>query len=333
VLWKDGQVVGEGWHRLAGEGHAEVLALQAAAEKAHGATAYVTLEPCAHHGRTGPCTDALIKARVARVVIAMPDPFATVAGQGSAALQAAGIEVDSGLLESGARALNEGFLSRVERGRPFVRLKLAASIDGATAMQSGESQWITGEASRRDVQRLRASSAAIMTGIGTVLADDPALTVRDIELPRAAPLRVIVDSNLRTPPGAQVLSADAATLLCCTNDSARAKVARAGVEVLQLGAERGGVSLAAVLAALAQRDVNELLVEAGPRLAGALMDQGLVDELVIYQAPHIMGSETRRLLTTPGWQTLQARMPLRVTDRRQLGADLRITARPVRRAD
>lgn len=327
VLWREGRVVGEGWHHAAGQAHAEIEALQAAGSAAQGATAYTTLEPCVHQGRTGPCSEALISAGVVRVVAALQDPFVAVAGKGLDALRAAGVRVDVGLMEAAARALNEGFLSRVERGRPYVRLKIAASIDGATAMHSGESQWITGAAARRDVQRLRARCDAILTGSGTVLADDPSLTVRDFQLSRAAPLRVVVDSALRTPPQAKLITDGLRTLLCCTDDKLRASLESDTVDVLKLSPQKSGVPLAKVLAELARRQINELLVEAGPRLAGAFIEQRLVDELVIYQAPHIMGSETERLVATPGWQSLQDRRSLLITDRRQIGTDTRITAR------
>lgn len=333
LLWRGGEVIGEGWHHVAGDAHAEILALRAAGKNAAGATAFVTLEPCAHHGRTAPCTDALQRARVARVVVAMQDPFPQVAGRGIAALRAAGITVDVGLLENAARALNEGFLSRIERARPFLRVKLAASLDGATAMRSGESQWITGTAARRDVQRLRARSDAILTGIGTVLADNPELTVRDIELPRAGPLRVVIDSRLQTPPAASILAGNTKTLLCCIDDEARPALETDTVEVRKFAASGLRVPLDAVLTELAHRQINEVLVEAGPRLAGAFIEQGLVDELVIYQAPHIMGSETRPLLATPAWDALLDRLQLDITDRRRIGADTRITARPVQRTD
>ncbi|MGB5580893.1 MAG: bifunctional diaminohydroxyphosphoribosylaminopyrimidine deaminase/5-amino-6-(5-phosphoribosylamino)uracil reductase RibD [Woeseia sp.] len=332
VLWRDGKVVGEGWHRAAGDAHAEINALADAGDSAQGATAYVTLEPCAHHGRTGPCSSALIEAGVSRVVAAMQDPFTAVGGQGFAALRAAAVQVEVGLMAAAARSLNAGFLSRIERGTPFVRLKSATSLDGATAMLSGASQWITSEPARADVQRWRARSDAILTGSGTVIADDPALTFRDGRLGRAAPLRVIVDSTLQTPPTSQLVTDGISTLLCCTNDAKRALLERDAVEVVKLGYGQGGVSLAEVLTELASRQINEVLVEAGPRLAGAFIEQGLVDELVIYQAPHIMGSETARLAATPAWQRLQDRLQLEVIDRRLVGPDLRIIARPAKRS-
>ncbi|NNE59869.1 MAG: bifunctional diaminohydroxyphosphoribosylaminopyrimidine deaminase/5-amino-6-(5-phosphoribosylamino)uracil reductase RibD [Woeseia sp.] len=329
ILWRDGSVVGEGWHRVAGESHAEVAALDAAGGQAIGATAYVTLEPCAHHGRTGPCSKALIDAGVQRVVAATEDPSPEVGGKGIQALRDAGIRVDVGLMDAAARTLNAGFFSRVVHGRPFVRLKLAASVDGATAMQDGESQWISGEAARRDVQRWRARSDAIVTGIGTVLADNPSLTVRDVSLERAAPLRVVLDSKLRTPPEATVLSDAAATLIFCCDDVRRGALARERVDVLKIPCKNGLTSLPEVLASLASRQINEVLVEAGAVLAGAFLEQGLFDELVIYQAPHIMGSQTRGLALTPAITTLRDRVKLQIVDRRQVGPDTRITARPL----
>jgi len=328
VLVADGRIVGEGWHAATGEPHAEVHALETAGPAARGATAYVTLEPCAHHGRTGPCCEALVAAGVGRVVAAMRDPHPSVAGKGLAALEAAGIATGTGLMEDAARRLNAGFLSRIERGRPFVRLKLAASLDGAVAMASGESRWITGEAARADVQRLRARSDAILTGSGTMLADDPSLTVRTPGLVRRQPLRVVVDSRLRTPPSAQLLSEPGETLIACADDAKREPLAAAGAEVARVAADGERVSLPALFELLAARPVNEVLVEAGPVLAGRLLESKLVDELVIYQAPHIMGSQTRGFAETPGWSTLADRMELEVTDRRAVGADIRITAVP-----
>ena len=327
VLVRDGEVVGEGWHAVAGEAHAEINALRMAGERARGSTAYVTLEPCAHHGKTAPCADALLGAGIARVVAAMQDPFADVAGQGFARLADGGVEVETGLLETEARLLNEGFLSRIERGRPLLRLKIAASLDGATAMATGESHWITGPEARRDVQRFRAASGAIMTGSGTVLADDPALTVRDEGLGERQPLRVVLDSRLRTPATAKMLRSDGETLIFCTDDQRRGPLEAAGAVVQKLGAGSGGLDLGEVLRILGERGINDLLVEAGPLLSGALLEAGLVDELVIYQAPHIMGSQVRPMFATPGWIRLENRRSLRITDLRAVGRDIRITAR------
>jgi len=328
VLVKDGVVVGEGFHRKAGEAHAEVNALTVASEAARGATAYVTLEPCAHHGKTPPCAEALIGAGVSRVVAAMQDPHQEVAGRGLQILKDAGIEVQVGLMESAAAAMNRGYLQRVIHVRPFLRLKIAASIDGAIAMENGESQWITGQEARADVQRLRARSGAVMTGIGTVLEDDPSLTVRaaSIDTDGLQPLRVVLDSKLRMPPTARMLTLPGRTLICCTDNTSKAGLPSDNVDIQTFAASDDGVDIAEVLRELAARGVNELLVEAGPRLAGHLLNTNLVDELVIYQAPHIMGSRTRSLADTPAWTSLADRKSLTITDVRRVGADTRITA-------
>ncbi|HEX5787684.1 MAG TPA: bifunctional diaminohydroxyphosphoribosylaminopyrimidine deaminase/5-amino-6-(5-phosphoribosylamino)uracil reductase RibD [Woeseiaceae bacterium] len=332
VIVRGGTVIGEGWHRRAGEGHAEAEALRAAGD-ARGATVYVTLEPCAHHGRTPPCADALVAAGVAEVVYAMQDPNELVDGRGHARLREAGVRVRSGLMADAAAELNRGFVARLRRGRPFATLKVAASLDGATAMLGGESQWITGPAARADVQRLRARAGAVLTGIGTVLADDPSLTVRDPGLPPdvGQPLRAIVDSGLRMPLSAGMLCLPGRTVVYCTDDAEREPLVAAGAEVVAVppvpGRADGRVDLAAVLADLAGRGINEVLVEGGPTLAGALLEACLVDELVLYQAPHVMGSETLRMVTTPGMTELARRRSVTVTDRRQVGADTRITAR------
>lgn len=327
VLVRNGRIIGEGGHRRAGEPHAEILALEAAGD-ARKATAYVTLEPCAHHGRTAPCADALAAAGIAEVICAMQDPYPEVDGRGMRLLGDQGIRVRSGLMQPAAERLVRGFVSRVRRGRPFVRLKIASSLDGGTAMQSGESQWITGAAARADVQRLRAESGAILTGIGTVLADDPSLTVRDPELPAdlIQPLRAVVDSALRMPLSATMLCLPGTTVVYCTDDGDRDPLEAAGAAVRLVAGGGGRLDLAAVLADLASREVNDLLVEAGPILAGALLAAGLVDELVLYIAPNLMGSETNRMFTTPGWTALADRRALCITDRRQVGSDLRITA-------
>jgi diaminohydroxyphosphoribosylaminopyrimidine deaminase/5-amino-6-(5-phosphoribosylamino)uracil reductase len=329
VIVRGGEVVGEGWHERAGGPHAEVAALAAAGAAARGATAYVSLEPCCHHGRTGPCTEALIEAGVSRVVYGADDPNPRVAGEGAARLRAAGVEVAGGLLGGQSERLNAGFVMRMRRGRPRVTLKTASSLDGATAMASGESRWITGAAARRDVQRLRAASGAIVTGAGTVLADDPRLTVRGEDfgtVPRQ-PLRVVLDSRLRTPAGAKIL-ADPGALLVHGPDAVRPPGLPPAAECVAVPRGRSGLDLDAVLTLLAEREVNDVLVEAGPELGGAFLDAGLVDELVIYLAPHIMGSETRRQFVTPGRTRLAERGEVDVIDVRQLGPDLRITARP-----
>ena len=329
VLVNDGVVVGEGWHERAGEPHAEINALREAGEKARGAVAYVSLEPCAHHGKTPPCATALIEAGVSKLIAAMQDPFDEVAGRGIEALRANGIEAEVGLMQSAAEALNAAFISRVTRGRPFVRLKIAASLDGAIAMESGESQWITSPEAREDVQRLRARSGSIMTGIGTVLADDPSLNVRssDIDMPGDQPLRVVLDSRLRTPVTARMLALPGETLICCTAGNDGSALREAGAMVQEFGAHGDVVNVFEVLAALAERETNEVLVEAGPRLAGYLLEKDLIDELVIYQSPHIMGSNTRGMFTTPSWSVLADRRTLDIIDMRRVGVDTRITAR------
>ena len=329
VLVRDGEPVGEGWHKSAGEAHAEINALNSAGERAKGATAYVTLEPCSHHGKTPPCTDALISARVAQVVVGMLDPNPKVNGQGVAALNDAGIVTRVGLLQGEVEKLLRGFLSRVTRGRPFVRLKMACSIDGCIAMSNGQSQWITGPEARADVQRFRARSGAIVTGIGTVLADDPSLTVRDasIDTGDRQPLRVVLDDGLRMPLSAEMLALPGVTLIYCSDDRKGHALVDAGAEIIKVDKVDGHVSAAAVLSDLAAREVNDVLVEAGPALAGHLIANELVDELVIYQAPHIMGSETMGMFATPRWTELSDRKALDITDVRRVGTDTRITAR------
>lgn len=332
VVVKDDRVVGEGWHERAGEAHAEVHALRAAGEAARGATAYVSLEPCCHHGRTPPCTDALIQAGVQRVVAAMQDPNPTVAGQGVRRLREAGVEVEVGLLADAAAKLNPGFIARMQRARPLVRAKLAASLDGRTAMADGESKWITGEAARADVQRWRARSGAMLTGSGTVRFDDPALTVRGLAVVRQ-PLRVVVESRRQPMPAAARLLREAGETLVATADmdAARAHALRAaGAEVLVLAGEAGRVDLDALLRELAGRGVNEVMVEAGPRLNGALLAQGLVDEILIYLAPHLMGDAARGLFHLPGLQRLAERIELEIVDVRAIGRDWRVQARVVR---
>jgi diaminohydroxyphosphoribosylaminopyrimidine deaminase/5-amino-6-(5-phosphoribosylamino)uracil reductase len=338
VLVRDGVVVGEGAHLKAGEPHAEVHALRMAGEQAVGATAYVTLEPCSHHGRTPPCADALVKAGVARVVAAMQDSNPLVAGQGLSRIAAAGITTASGLLEAEARRLNPGFISRMERGRPFVRLKLAASLDGRTAMRSGESQWITGAAARADVQRLRARSSAVVTGVETVLHDNASLTVRAGELglsPELAeqaairqPLRVVLDSQLRLPAGAKLLSLPGEILIATalSQDHPRAAaLIQSGARILSLPGTEGRVDLGALLALLAEEyQCNELLLECGATLAGAALQAGLVDELVLYMATTLLGSSARPLLELP-LERMAQQQRLKLTDSRMLGEDLRLT--------
>ncbi len=327
VLSVDGKVVGEGWHQRAGEPHAEVNAIKEAGDYSQGATAYVTLEPCYHQGRTPPCTAALIKAGVTRVVAAMLDPNPQVAGKGMRALSDAGMETATGLLQQEAEALNPGFIRRMLHQRPYVRLKQAISLDGRTAMDSGESKWISGEAARADVQRLRARSDAIVTGSGTVLADDPSLNVRDLEVERQ-PLRVVIDSNLSIPETAKLLTLEGQTLIVtASEDAERAAVfTRAGAEILYLPGSLGKVDLPALMQHLAAREINEVLVEAGTVLSGSLLTAGLVDELVVYLAPHLMGNAARGMFNLPAIDKMANRIVLEIKDITAVGEDWRITA-------
>jgi diaminohydroxyphosphoribosylaminopyrimidine deaminase/5-amino-6-(5-phosphoribosylamino)uracil reductase len=334
VVVRDGQVRGEGFHRRTGEAHAEVIALRQAGTEARGSTAYVSLEPCVHHGRTPPCAEALIAAGVARVVAATGDPNPSVNGGGLARLAAAGVEVQCGLLEPAAVELNRGFLNRMRRGRPWVTLKTAASLDGRTALASGASRWITGPAARADVQRLRARSSAILTGAGTVCADDPELTVRDESLATLGrrPLRVVVDRGLRIPCGSKVLQGPAPTLVF-TAEASRVDAsleANTDVQFEALPAGDGGLDLGAALARLAALECNEVLVEAGPTLAGSLLRQGLVDEWVLYLAATVLGDTARPLATLPQLQDMTERWRFQWRDVRQVGEDLRLTLRPQR---
>ena len=329
VLVMDGKSVGSGWHRRAGEAHAEVHALNEAGTLARGATLYVTLEPCSHHGRTPPCADALIKAGVTRVVAAMQDPNPEVAGAGLALLHAAGIAVESGLMESQARNLNAGFFTRMTRATPWLRSKIAMSLDGRTALANGQSQWITGNAARLDVQRWRARSCAVLTGIGTILADDARLNVRGIDTFRQ-PLRVLLDSQLRIPLDARWLNTGAepagATLIY-TAIVDRHKIARLqklGATVRVLPNSHGQVDLPTMLNDLAFRGCNEVLVEAGSTLNGALLDAGLIDELLLYMAPQLLGDTARCMARLGELQSLDQRIALKWQDVRQIGADLRI---------
>lgn len=328
VLLNAGEVVGEGWHEKAGEPHAEVHALRAAGERARGATAYVTLEPCSHHGRTPPCADALIAAGVSRVVAAMQDPNPLVAGQGLARLAAAGMAVESGLLESEAVELNIGFVSRMQRGRPWLRLKAAASLDGKTALNNGVSQWITGPAARQDGHRWRARACAILSGVGTVRDDDPQLTVREVDTPRQ-PLRVIVDSRLETPPDARLFAAEGPVLIACAAElpeRAAALLAR-GAEIVCLPDARGKVDLAALLAHLAGRGINEIHAEAGWKLNGSLLRAGLVDEFLLYLAPTLIGDDAAGLFNLPALSDLAGQRRLAIRDLRLVGGDIRVLAR------
>lgn len=337
VLVRDGRVIGGGWHERAGEAHAEIRALEdarARGESARGAVAYVSLEPCSFHGKTGPCSQALIEAGIGTLVYGMEDPNPKVAGSGLAQLRAAGIEVRGPVLEAEARALNPGFIKRMSRGMPFVRIKMAMSLDGRTAMASGESKWITSAPARADVQRLRARSSAVITGVGTVLHDDPSMNVRPDELqlpesysrPARQPLRVILDSKGRLPARAQILQEPGEILLV----HAGAEVSlpeglQASVSQLHCDDGQGRVGLRRLLTELAQRQCNEVLVESGATLAGQFIQQGLVDELVIYMAPKLLGSSARPLFDLP-LDTMAAQLGLCISDVRAIGQDWRITA-------
>ncbi|MCX7897344.1 MAG: bifunctional diaminohydroxyphosphoribosylaminopyrimidine deaminase/5-amino-6-(5-phosphoribosylamino)uracil reductase RibD [Rhodocyclaceae bacterium] len=331
VVVKDGQIIGSGWHERAGSPHAEVVALADAARRygsqaTHGATVYVTLEPCAHHGKTPPCTDALLAAGVARVVCACEDPNPLVAGRGIALLRAAHVSVACGLMAQEARELNVGFFARMTRGRPWVRLKIAASLDGRTALANGASQWITKEAARRDVHRWRARSCAILTGIGTVRADNPRLTVRGLDTPRQ-PLRIVCDSRLSLPLDAAVLE-NGCLLVHAQADPARmATLAARGAELLALPAADGRIDLPALMQELARRQINELLVEAGATLAGALLRARLVDELLLYQAPLLLGDHARGMADIGILESLSEALRLRIVERRWVGDDQLIRAR------
>jgi diaminohydroxyphosphoribosylaminopyrimidine deaminase/5-amino-6-(5-phosphoribosylamino)uracil reductase len=330
-------MVAEGWHEHAGEAHAEVVALRAAGAQAAGATVYVTLEPCSHHGRTAPCVEALVRARVARVVYAATDPNPQVNGRGAEALSRAGVAVEAGLLESEALELNCGFVKRMQQGRPWVRLKLAMSLDGRTALASGESRWISGEAARQDVQHWRARSSAILTGIGTVLADDPQL---DVRVPDDAsghgtrqPLRVVLDRHLRTPPQARLLSAGGEVLILTTlaalqDARAGAPLSTRGARIESVPADGERLALGAVLERLGELEVNELLVEAGPTLSGELVRQSLVDELLLYVAPKLLGDKARPLLELPALAGLSEARAFTLLDTQPFGDDLRLRLRP-----
>jgi diaminohydroxyphosphoribosylaminopyrimidine deaminase/5-amino-6-(5-phosphoribosylamino)uracil reductase len=333
VVAPDGRVAGEGYHQRAGDPHAEVFALREAGTAARQGTAYVSLEPCAHFGRTPPCADALLEAGIARVVAAMRDPNPRVNGGGLRKLAQAGVATASGLLESEAREINRGFLSRMERARPWVTLKLASSLDGRTALASGASQWVTGDAARADVQRLRARAGAILTGSGTVIADDPSMTVRDpaCDMRGRRPLRVVLDSRLRTSGRSKILNDEAPTLVF-TTAGALAQGADAlrstGVDVQAVPAVVGGLDLAAVLARLAQAECNEVLVEAGSTLAGAFLAAGLVDEIVCYVAATLFGDAAQPMLRLPLLEQMDRRREFHWVDVRAVGGDLRLTLRP-----
>jgi len=330
VIVNQGEVVGYGYHVEAGGPHAEIHALQMAGDRAKGATVYVTLEPCCHHGRTPPCTNALINAGVARVIAAMQDPNPQVAGEGLSLLANHGIETDVGLLEQQAQALNPGFLQRMRIGRPYVRCKLAMSLDGRTAMASGDSKWITSDAARADVQHWRAQSSAIMTGAGTVLADDPAMTVRLDGVTRQ-PLRVIIDTNLSTPADARILKQPGQTLIftCSDEDSVVEQLTNEQVQVIVLGKNDENVDLREALLYLAGQHINEILLETGATLSGAMLQAKLIDEMLIYIAPKLMGDNARALFKLPGMETMADSMELDIKDVRMVGRDLRVTAIPI----
>jgi diaminohydroxyphosphoribosylaminopyrimidine deaminase/5-amino-6-(5-phosphoribosylamino)uracil reductase len=320
VVTKEDAIVGEGWHERAGAPHAEALALNAAGARTAGSTVYVSLEPCNHHGRTPPCAEALKKAQVKRVVAAMRDPNPK-ASEGGKALQAAGIAFEHGLMVDEARELNIGFVSRITRGRPWVRLKVAATLDGRSALANGKSQWITGAAARRDGHRWRARACALLTGIGTVRADDPRLTVRELETPRQ-PLRVIVDSRLETPHSARILQGDKVLVFSGTSGTLP------NAEVVSLPNENQKVELPKMLEELARRGVNELHVEAGFRLNGSLAREGCVDEYLVYLNASFLGDGAQGMLDLPAFASLEERLKLRIVSLDRLGDDLRILARP-----
>jgi diaminohydroxyphosphoribosylaminopyrimidine deaminase / 5-amino-6-(5-phosphoribosylamino)uracil reductase len=336
VLAQRGRIIGEGWHERAGEAHAEVAALRAAGAQAAGAHVYVTLEPCSHAGRTPPCVDALRGAGVARVVYAIGDPNPLVNGRGAAALRAAGIAVETGLMEKEATELNAGFIKRMQQGTPLVRVKLAMSLDGRTALANGVSRWITGEAAREDVQHWRARSSAILTGVGTVLADDPRLDVRlaaaEGSRERRQPLRVVLDTRLRTPPGARLFDGGGEVLILTglsVPDEARAAALSArGARIEWLPALANRLVLSAVLERLGELEMNEVLVEAGATLAGELLHAGLVDELLLYVAPKFLGPDARPLVALPQLQQLDAASIYTLLGVQQFGEDLRLRLRP-----
>ena len=327
VIVNNGKVVGGGWHEKAGGPHAETIALAEAGARAAGATIYVTLEPCSHHGRTPPCADALIAAKPARVVAAMQDPNPEVAGAGFARLKAAGIAVESGLMQDEATELNIGFVARMTRGRPWVRMKIAATLDGRTALANGQSQWITGAEARRDGHAWRARACAVLTGIGTVRDDDPLLTVRDVSTPRQ-PLRVVVDSRLQLAPTARILEGGGVLVVSAIDDRARiSALAARGAEVIVLANAQGKTDLEAIMRELARRGINEVHVESGSKLNGSLLSAGMVDELLLYYAPSLLGDAARGMFNLPEFDSLEQKTSLRFHDVRRIGGDLRILAR------
>ena len=327
VIVRDGEVAGEGWHERAGAAHAAVNALAQAGQRARGGTAYVSLEPCAHQGRTGPCTQAMIQAGVARVVAALQDPNPQVSGKGLDELKRAGIDAVTGLMENEARELNIGFVSRMTRGRPWVRLKVAASLDGKTALNNGKSQWITGEAARRDGHHWRARACSVLTGGGTVHEDDPRLTVREVSTTRQ-PLRVVVDSKLETPPAARILEGGGTLVFAAREDKAKIAALKAkGADVVVMPNSAGKVELEGLFRELARREINEVHVEAGFRLNGSLVREGQVDELLLYVAPALIGDKALGMFELPELSELSGRRALKVHDVRMVGPDIRVLAR------
>lgn len=327
VLVKDNRVIGEGWHERAGGDHAEVVALKAAGAEAAGSTAYVSLEPCAHHGRTPPCTAALIAAKVGCVIAAVQDPNPRVAGGGLQKLRDAGIRAEVGLLQDQARELNIGFVSRMTKGRPWLRVKIASSLDGKTALKNGISQWVTGADARRDGHRWRARSCAVMTGIGTLKDDDPQLTVRDVQTDRQ-PLRIVVDSRLRITPQAKMLDGGAVLIATAAQDASKAQALEAkGASIVVLPNGEGKVDLLQLMGHLAKLGLNEVLVEAGLNLNSALLRAGVVDELLLYLAPVMLGDAARGMLDLGELTQMQQRLELEIRDSRMVGPDMRILAR------
>lgn len=329
VITQNDRIVGSGWHEKAGQAHAEINALSMAGDKARGATVYVTLEPCSHHGRTPPCVEALIKAGIARVVIAMRDPNPLVSGSGIQTLQQVGIEVQLGVLQKQALALNPGFVKRMQHGRPWVRLKIAASLDGKTALNNGQSQWITGEAARIDGHRWRARSCAVMTGIGTILTDNPQLTVRHIPVSRQ-PKKVIIDSHLAIPIDSRVLNGEDVFIFTVSTEEPRKIDVLEKMDTTQVVVFEGSghrVDLNQMMTALAKLALNEILVEAGSGLSGALMQAGLVDELIIYMAPSLLGNDAKAMFQLPELVSLDQKFALRIEDVRMIGQDIRVIAR------
>lgn len=326
VLVKDGRIIGEGFHEKAGQAHAEINALKNSTEDTNGATAYVTLEPCSHHGKTPPCCDALISAGIKRLVVAMKDPNPLVSGRGLERCKAAGIEVVCDVLRADAECLNRGFISRMTKNRPFVCSKIAMSLDGKTALANGESKWITSPESRADVHRFRAESSAILTGIGTVLADNPLLNAR-VDFPIVQPIRVVLDSNLQIPPDSQMAKLDGRTLIltCSTDEQKHTILKNAGFEVHVLPESNGRLDLPAVMEFLATQEINNVFVEAGTTLNGALLEAGLVDEWLIYMASCVFGDKGRGAFALPELQSMTDKKILKWRDVRNVGADLRLT--------